>query len=208
MSLREGRRRRRIAGDGPLTMSTMTATKTGADLDKATLLEALRKGEEAFLCSIAGVSEAACRLRPAENQWSVLECAEHVAAAEQVMLGLVTGERKPRNPEAPKRDDRILQSGSDRSRRFDASDQSQPRGRFSTLAEAVAHFRSVRERTLHIVDETSEDLRATEVMHPHRAVGMISTYECLLLMGAHAQRHALQVEEVKSSPAYRESLRS
>jgi hypothetical protein len=31
---------------------------------------------------------------------------------------------------------------------------------------------------------------------------VISTYECLLLMGSHAQRHALQIEEIKSSPAY------
>jgi DinB family protein len=189
-------------------MSTITATKSGAELDKATLLEALRRGEEAFLCSLAGVSEAACRLRLAENRWSVLECAEHVAVAEEVMLGLVTGERKPRNPEEPRLDDRILRSGSDRSRRFDASDQSLPRGRFSTLAEAVAHFRAVRGRTVRLVEETREDLRATEVMHPHRAVGVISTYECLLLMGSHAQRHALQIEEVKSSPAYRTSVRS
>jgi hypothetical protein len=184
-------------------MSTVTATKSGAGLDKATLLEALGKGEEAFLCSVAGVDEAACRLRPAENRWSVLECAEHVAVAEEVMLGLVTGERKVRDPEGAKRDDRILRSGTDRGTRFDASDQSQPRGRFSTLAEAVAHFQATRERTLRLVELTGEDLRATEVKHPHHAVGVISTYECLLLMGAHAQRHALQIEEVKQSQAYR-----
>jgi len=175
------------------------------EIDKATLLEALRRGEEAFLHSIAGVSEATCRLRPAENRWSILECAEHVAVAEEVMLGLVTGKRKTRNAEAPKRDDRILRSGTDRSMRFDASAQSRPRGRFSTLAEAVAHFQAVRKRTLRLVGETTDDLRATEVVHPHHVVGVISTYECLLLMGAHVQRHALQieevVEEVKNSPA-------
>ncbi|MGA8619937.1 MAG: DinB family protein [Candidatus Sulfotelmatobacter sp.] len=187
-------------------MSTILSTKSCTEIDKARLLEALRKGGDAFLCSVAGVDEAACRLRPAENRWSVLECAEHVAVAEEVMLGLVTGERKARDPEGAKRDDRILRSGTDRSTRFDASDQSQPRGRLSTLAEAVAHFQATRERTLRLVELTGEDLRATEVTHPHRAVGVISTYECLLLMGAHAQRHALQIEEVKTSPAYRTSV--
>jgi hypothetical protein len=184
-------------------MSTVTDTKSGAELNKLTLLDALRKGEHAFLCSVSGVDEAACRLRPAENRWSVLECAEHVAVAEEVMLGLVTGERKVRDPEGARRDDRILRSGTDRSTRFDASDQSQPCGRFSNLAEAIAHFRATRERTLRVVELTEEDLRATEVTHPHRAVGAISTYECLLLMGTHAQRHALQIEEVKQSQAYR-----
>jgi hypothetical protein len=190
-----------------MTMSIVPGTTSGTEVDKATLLETLRKGEEAFLHSVAGVSEASSHLRPAENRWSVLECAEHVAVAEEVMLALVTGKRKPRNTEEPKRDGRILRSGTDRSMRFDGSDQSRPRGRFSTLAEAVAHFQAVRERTLRLVQETSEDLRATEVTHPHHVVGVISTYECLLLMGSHAQRHALQIEEaieeVRSGPAYR-----
>ncbi len=158
-----------------LTMSTLPGTASGTEIDKATLLETLRRGEEAFL---------------------------------KVMLGLVTGERKPRNAEEPKRDGRILRSGTDRSMRFDASDQSRPRGRFSTLAEAVAHFQAVRERTLRLVRETNEDLRATEVTHPHHVVGVISTYECLLLMGSHAERHALQIEEIKSSPAYRVGART
>ena len=189
-------------------MSTIPGTASGIEVEKATLLETLRSGGEAFLHSVVGVSEATSRLRPAERRWSVLECAEHVAVAEEVMLALVTGKRKPRNAEEPKRDGRILRSGTDRSMRFDASDQSRPRGRFSTLAEAVAHFQMVRERTLRLVQETSEDLRATEVTHPHQVVGVISTYECLLLMGSHAQRHALQIEEIKSSPAYQTGART
>jgi DinB superfamily len=188
-------------------MTTIPATTSCTETDKARLLEALRQGGDAFLSSVAGVDEAACRLRPAENRWSVLECAEHVAVAEEVMLGLVTGDRKARDPAGPRRDDRILRSGTDRSTRFDASNQSQPRRRFSALAEAVAYYRAVRERTLRLVEQTEEDLRATEVKHPHHAVGVISTYECLLLMGSHAQRHALQIEEIKNSPAYRTGVR-
>ncbi len=189
-------------------MNTIPPTASCTEVDKAKLLETLRKGGDAFLSSVAGVGEVASRLRPAENRWSVLECAEHVAVAEEVMLGLVTRERKVRDAKGPKRDERILKSGTDRSTRFDASDLSQPRGRFSTLAEAVAHFQAVRERTLRLVEQTGEDMRATEVKHPHHVVGVISTYECLLLMGSHAQRHALQIEEVKNSPAYRTSVRS
>jgi hypothetical protein len=185
-------------------MSTIPPPASCTEVDKAKLLEALRKGGDAFLCSVAGVAEASCRLRPAENRWSVIECAEHVAVAEEVMLGLVTGERTARDPGGTKRDDRILRSGTDRSVRFDASDPSQPRGRFTTLAEALADFQAVRGRTLRFLEQTGEDLRATEVKHPHHAVGVISTYECLLLMGTHAQRHALQIEEIKNSPAYRQ----
>jgi hypothetical protein len=189
-------------------MSTIPATKSPTEIDKARLLEALRMGGEAFICSISQVDEIAFHVHPAENRWSVLECAEHIAVAEEVMLGLVTGERKARDTEGPKRDERILRSGTDRSTKFEASDQSQPCGRFSTLAEAVAHFQAVRERTLHLVEQTGEDLRATEIKHPHHAVGVITTYECLLLMGSHVQRHALQIDEIKNSPAYRARITS
>src|ERR1700720_4257198 len=115
-----------------MTMSTLPGSASGTEIDKATLLETLRRGEEAFLHSVAGVSETTCRQRPAEDRWSVLECAEHVAVAEEVMLGLVTGERKPRNAEEPKRDGRILRRENDRSRHADASAQSRLRGRFPT----------------------------------------------------------------------------
>ncbi len=79
-------------------MSTIPATKNATEIDKARLLEALRRGGDAFLGSVAGVDEAACRLRPAENRWSVLECAEHVAVAEEVMLAwrLAKGRREIR----------------------------------------------------------------------------------------------------------------
>ena len=66
-----------------MIMSAMPGTASGTEVDKASLLETLRKGEEAFLHSVAGVSETTCRLRPAEDRWSVLECAEHVAVAEE-----------------------------------------------------------------------------------------------------------------------------
>src|SRR5258708_40087396 len=103
-------------------MSTIPPTASCTGVDKAKLLEALRKGGEAFLCSVAGVGKAACRLRPAENGWSVLECAEHVAGAEGVIPGLGNGKRKARDPGGPKRGESILRSGTDRSTRFHAFD--------------------------------------------------------------------------------------
>jgi hypothetical protein len=44
-----------------------------------------------------------------------------------------------------------------------------------------------------------EDLRASEVKHPHPAAGMVSICEMLVAMAMHARRHATQIEEIRKS---------
>jgi hypothetical protein len=44
-----------------------------------------------------------------------------------------------------------------------------------------------------------EDLRASEVKHPHPAAGMVSICEMLVAMAMHARRHAAQIEEIRKS---------
>jgi hypothetical protein len=36
-------------------------------------------------------------------------------------------------------------------------------------------------------------------------LGTFDAYQYLLIMAAHAERHALQIEEIKHCPAYREA---
>jgi hypothetical protein len=45
----------------------------------------------------------------------------------------------------------------------------------------------------------TDDLRASEVKHPHPAAGMVSICEMLVAMAMHAKRHAAQIEEIRKS---------
>ncbi len=163
------------------------------------LLGLLRESRERFLGSFAGVSEADCRSCPAEGSWSVLDTVEHLTAAETLMLKLITTERMPRSAHAPNREQVFLQVIADRSRKAQAPESGRPRGRFASLAEAAAQFKASRENVIRFVQENTEDLRATEVTHPHPAAGIVSTYEMLIIMAKHAERHAKQIEEIRST---------
>ena len=54
--------------------------------DKEELLKILNAGRDAFLNAVSNVTEDVARRSPGPGRWSILECAEHVAVAEQHML--------------------------------------------------------------------------------------------------------------------------
>jgi uncharacterized damage-inducible protein DinB len=169
-----------------------------ANADKEFLLSLLRESRETFLRSFAGINDEQSRLHPAPDCWSVLDTVEHLTAAETLMVKTVTTQRMPRAADAPNREQVFLQVVADRSRKMQAPESGRPRGRFANLGEAAAQFRTARDGAIQFVEQNTEDLRATEVTHPHPAAGKVSTYEMLIIMGKHAERHAKQIEEIRS----------
>jgi uncharacterized damage-inducible protein DinB len=170
---------------------------TGTDAQKDFLLALLRESREKFLGSFARMSDQQSRMHPGPGRWSVLDTVEHLTAAETLMVRLVTTQRVPRSPGALNREEIFLRNTPDRSRKMQSPESGQPKGRFATLAEAEAAFKTVRDGIIVFVEQNTEDLRATEVTHPHPAAGVVSTYEMLIIMAKHAERHAAQIEETR-----------
>ena len=48
-----------------------------------------------------------------------------------------------------------------------------------------------------------EDLRKSTAVHPF---GTLDSYQLVLIMALHVDRHALQIAEIKNSPAYQDML--
>lgn len=165
------------------------------------LLALLRESQQRFLRSFAGVSDEQSRRRPAEGSWSVMETVEHLTAAEKLMLLRLTTTRRPRTAGAPNREAVFLERMGSRSRKVEAPESARPIGRFASLAEAAEHFKAARETAMCFVEESTEDLRATEVTHPHPLVGDVSSYEMVLIIAKHAERHALQIDEIRTALA-------
>src|SRR5262249_48000701 len=169
------------------------------DSTRTFLLSLLRESRETFLGSFAGVSEEQSRLRPAPDRWSVLDTVEHLTAAETLMVKILTTQRVPRKADASNREELFLAKAADRSRKWEAPETAIPRGRFAGLAEAAAKFTASRDEAIRFVEHNREDLRATEVTHPHPAVGVVSTCEMLIIIAKHAERHAKQIEEIRGA---------
>jgi uncharacterized damage-inducible protein DinB len=162
------------------------------------LLDLLRASKQIFLSSFAGLSDADSRKDPGENRWSILDTVEHLTAAEGSMLRLITETRCKKQEGLPNREQLFLTVLTDRQRKMESPEGGRPRGRFANLAEAAAQFTSSRDKAIQFVQQCEEDLGETQVTHPHPAAGTVSTREMVIIMARHAERHALQIEEIKT----------
>ena len=173
--------------------------------EKEELLARLRESGEHYLKVVGSVPEELCRIKPAGESWSVLECAEHVAVAEQLMFR--SFEKRRASTDAPnlEKDGLIKNVGLDRTRKRKAPEPSVPQGKYPSLAAAVSEFKAARERTLAGLEQSTEDPRKSTIMHP--LVGVIDGCQLMSIMALHVERHALQIEEIMKSPAYRAQVK-
>jgi hypothetical protein len=183
-------------------MSALPNPAPTANADKERLLALLRDSRENFLGSFALISDRQSRAK-AEGCWSVLDTVEHLTVAETTMLRIITTAQRPKSPELTNREEIFLARAADRSRKMEAPERSRPTGRFADLSQAAAHFTEARDKVIEFVAASTDDLRATEVTHPHPAAGVVTTYEMIIIMAKHAERHALQIEEIRNTPAFR-----
>jgi hypothetical protein len=179
-------------------MSAQPSPATAVVIDKQFLLDLLQETRKIFLNSFAGVTEEQSRLKPAFDCWCVLDTVEHLTTAETIQLNLISTQRTPRPTDAPNREHAFLHLIPNRTYKMESPKGAKPIGRFATLAEAAEQFRVTRAGVIEFLEQYQEDLRATEVKHPHPAAGMISICEMLLAMAMHAKRHAAQIEEIRN----------
>lgn len=167
--------------------------------EKEILIGRLNQGRDRYLIALQGVAETSAGWRNAEGRWSILECAEHVAVAEEQMLRMWEKLAAPGSSDRAK-DAALLAVAHDRTKKNKAPERSEPKGRCATLAEARDRFKAARERTLAFAGKMSvQDLRSKVVPHPR---GELDGYQLLTLMAMHPERHALQIEEIKSDPGF------
>jgi uncharacterized damage-inducible protein DinB len=177
------------------------ATLTQAERDRA--IAELTASRQQFLDSVAGLSPAQWNFKPDEKTWSVAECAEHIAVSEDVIFGYVS--QVVQGPAAPDKksavtDDFILTAVVNRTQKFQAPEALRPTHRFATPQETIDHFKQSREHTIAYVRDTQDDLRGHFFDHP--VLKTMDTYQWILLISAHSQRHTAQLNEVKANPSF------
>lgn len=168
-------------------------------IDKPFLLAQLQASRNIFINSFAGISEEQSHLKPAPDRWSVLDTIEHLTTAESIQFKLISTQRTPRPADAPNREGAFLHMIPNRTHKMESPDGAKPIGRFATLAEASEKFKTTRAGVIQFLEQYTDDLRASEVKHPHPAAGMVSICEMLVAIAMHAKRHAAQIEEIKKA---------
>jgi hypothetical protein len=195
-----------LAGIAQTTAAPAAAAATTLTAEEREVaLKNLQATRDAFLKSIAGLSEKQWRFKPAPDRWSVAEVSEHIAVAESTIFGMLgkimTSPADPaRRAEVAGKDQIILTKVPDRSRKVQAPEFLKPTNRWATEADVVKAFEESRQATMDYVRTTNDDLR--DHFGPHPVLGPLDGYQWILLISAHSERHTKQIEEVKADPNF------
>ena len=165
---------------------------------RSEIWQSLEDSRLEFNNSVAGVSEAQAKTRPAAGRWSVVDCVEHVTTVEERFLGRLEGAERLSVPRVDKQKEADLMARlPNRSTPLQAPAMVQPSGRFPTLADALAGFNAVRARSIQFAEGRAADLSSLAL--DHARFGPVNGTEMLIIIAGHARRHAAQIREIRAA---------
>lgn len=187
--------------------TSVIAAKDLSKEERKRAADYLKKTSEAFLASTKGLSEAQWNFKPSPTRWSVAEVSEHIAAAEDFLMGMVRDQVMKAPPRAEavdvkEIDEFVLKAIPDRSKKAQAPEPLVPTKRFGSAENTLKHFKESRAKTVAFLNDT-KDLREHAIDSP---LGKkLDAYQWLLFIAAHSERHTKQIEEVKADPNFPKS---
>jgi len=168
--------------------------------ERQQLLDHLKNSQKVFTEALRGLSLAQAKFKPAPDRWSILECAEHLTQAEQLLFTDVTHAlRGPAGKKSQASDENVLDVWGTRKQKAQSSGDYDPIGRWPDLSAVQKEFDARRAKTIEFVTKTQEDLRG------RLCCGGMDLYQQLLGISAHTLRHVEQMNEVKAQPGYPKS---
>jgi hypothetical protein len=199
--------KRLMAGAAIAVLACSAATSlrgqevTQADKDRA--IQYLEKTKQGVIEATRGLSDAQWNFKAGPDRWSIAQCMEHIAAAEDFIRGIVV-EKVMVAPAVPgrdlkKTDDAVVAMVPDRSQKAQAPEPLVPTNRFGSPDGSLKHFLESREKT-------EDFLKTTPGLRDHAVDSPMGTkldgYQFILLIAAHSERHTKQILEVKADPNY------
>jgi hypothetical protein len=173
-----------------------------ADRDRA--MKYLQSTEQGVIDATKGLSPAQWNFKPAPDRWSVAEVTEHIAAAEDMLFGMVTTQvmsapARPAGEDVKSIDDFVMMALPDRSKKLQAPEPLKPTNRYGSPEASLKHFEESRAKTEDFLKKT-DDLRAHASDSPMGK--KLDGYEWILFIAGHSERHTKQINEVKADPNF------
>ena len=176
---------------------------TKEERDKA--LKYLEQTRDGVIKANKGLSAAQLNFKPGPDRWSIAEITEHIAAAEDMIMGnvrsnIMKAPPRPDNDDVKAIDELVLKQIPDRTTKAKAPSPLEPTNRYGSPAASLKHFTESRAKTIAFLRET-RDLRAHAA--DFEPMGKkLDGYEWVLFVGAHSERHTKQIDEVKADPNF------
>ena len=175
------------------------------DAERKTATDLLQQTEKGVFDAVSGLSEAQLNFKPAPDKWSVLECVKHIAVTEQSLWQMTNGAIQAQaNPEKradiKSTDEQVIQMIESREKKVKTAPPMEPQNTpYKSMEEALASFKTDRAKLIEYVKTTDANLRNHVVAMPFAS---FDSYQMILFIGAHSNRHTKQIEEVKADPNF------
>jgi DinB superfamily len=193
----------------PLTaflLSSFTLNKASlSDKERTYAIELLSKTETGVFSSLLGLSEAQLNFKPAPDRWSIADCIKHIAVTEGALWQMADASLKQAaNPEKRSEikatDEQVVQMIESREKKVKTFPPMEPQNTpYKSVADALSSFYISRGKLIEFVRTTSDDMRDHVVTFP---AGSFDSYQMVLFIAAHSNRHTQQIDEVKADPAF------
>jgi len=190
-----------------LALLTVLATIAAAPLaaepmttgERQRLLAHLEMTESWLVSELEGLSVDQLRFRMTPESWTIMDVVEHLAIAEpQYWQRVQDSMKQPPAATKPEATDAgILWYGIDRTERARTGEARVPKGRWTEIAASLGEFRKLRATIREYARTTTDDLRSRRLLE-----GNMDVYQWCLMISAHAQRHILQIREIKAHPGF------
>jgi hypothetical protein len=177
-----------------VSASAMTAE------DREHLVVHLQMTEQWLADEVRGLSVGQLTYRSAPDRWSVLECVSHLAIAEpdywrDLMKSVKSA---PSDKKSMITDTDVLWYGIDRVEHTKTGGGHEKVETYKKLEPALADFQALRKTMLDYAKTTDDDLRG----HSYGDKQRIDCWQWMLEISTHAQRHILQIREIKADPNF------
>jgi hypothetical protein len=188
-----------------LVSSFTSMSPTLSDKERKDAIDQLAKTEQGVFNSLRGLSDAQLNFKPAPDKWSISECVKHIAITE-MFLWKMTDSVLKQPADAAKRsaikvtDDQVLQMIESRAQKVKTFTPLEPQNTpFKSCPDALSSFYDSRKMLTDFRATTSDDMRDHVITLPF---GSFDSYQMILFIAAHSNRHTQQIEEVKADPNF------
>ncbi|MEO1050557.1 MAG: DinB family protein [Bacteroidota bacterium] len=171
------------------------------------LLNHLKDTEANLLSAIHDISDKQWVFKRDDESWSPAECAVHILKAEKHIFEtwrvkvLETDPEPERVDEVEGKESQITKEVPNREQKFKSPEKLQPGTELMSKADFKKSFQALRTKIRKYVKSTSDDLHFHFTQAPAN-LGVIDTYQLMLVLSNHTGRHTAQIDEIKTSNGF------
>lgn len=185
-----------------LCLASLAFAQSVSPEDREKAIKYMEQTRQGVIDATKGLSDAQWKFKSAPDRWSVQQCVEHLALAEDFLYQngvqkALAGDPSAADRDYHKTDAAILAKVPDRSKKAQAPEPLVP-SNDGSASDVLDHFLKSRDRSIELM-KTGDDLRSHTTSSP---LGTFDTYEWLIFMSAHSERHTKQMLEVKADPNF------